>query len=460
LFIFHQGKSYHVLDTKKECKFYLIENKMSKSQSKYWKDMFVSQSSNTEKDEENTIISVETPIDFEKNYDELKLEIYHSVDDLSKFESETLAPKKIPSGEIINRVQRKTLFSKIGNELIQFIRNHNQMYTGIYELIDEKLLKSLFRLNIYVFILRYQKTNKIMGCMMTVIFDTTTDFKKDDFKSPFALTSYLCIHKQLRSKGVCMLIIRKALQTAYIENIYCSYYLEEKAFSTSGLLVKRWMRPINVQSAISKGFKFELPSEREKTKRRLAYRIPILGDNFESITIDEKNKDNIIEKSFDFLRSSDRETRDKWIWKPTFEEWKGWVTSDTFETIALASRNSSSRKSEIVGLITIQYKQIYVPKTQTTSDIAFIPFHILNTGTNGNSVDIVSKELLNAAIIRCSERSKNKDLNIDMLYAFECGGATCQTLTTSKFVPAGGMYVDFYNFNNFYECKDIFLPLL
>ncbi len=414
---------------------------MSELESKYWKDMFITRSLHV-KSEENAIISVETPIEFDKHYEELQLEIYHAVDDISNFSG---IPKKIQSGEPVICIQRKELYSKIGNELTQFIRNHNQMYTGIYELIDEKLLKSLFQLNIYVFILRYPKTSKIMGCMMTLIFESTAELKD---KPLFALTSYLCVHKQIRNKGICMLLIRKALQTAYIENIYCSYYLEEKPFSTSGILVKRWMRPINVQSALDKGFKFELPSEREKTKRRLAYRIPKLDTNFTSIVIDEKN--NLIQQSFDFLKSCYVDSN-KWSWKPNIKEWKEWVTSKTFETIALISK-----QQEIVGLITIQYKQIYVPQTQTTSHIAFIPFHILNP-LKGFHSDL-TKELLNSTIIQCSMELKTQ--KIDMLYIFECGYITSNTLESCKAVPAGDMHVDFYNFKHVYSHSDILMPLL
>lgn len=410
--------------------------------SRYWKDMFIDVNrTDDSRDSDSRVLSTDLPVDFPTKYKELEMEIYHTKVSTppTVLTPSTIDSLTIKSGEKIIEISPTTLFDTIGNDLITFITQHNQMYTGIYELIDAKLLSTLFNLDTYVFILRYTKNNKIMGSMITVIYDSNAFTSEETLKSRFALTSYLCVHKQLRSQGVCMLLIRKALLTAHHEGILCSYYLEEKPFSKSGLSLKRCMRPINVASALSKGYTFKLPDKREKTKRKLAYAIPKNQSDYRVKLI---KTDLDVEESYQFLQDTTLNVNPlNWIWKCTLSEWTSWCLNETFETLMLLYKN------KIVGLITIQYKQIYVPTTQTISKVSFIPFHI--TYTTESTI-----ELVNCAIRRSSE------CDVDMMYMFQCGSINGDVIDRCKAVGAGHMYIDFYNYTNSYSVNNIYMPLL
>lgn len=421
---------------------------MTTRESRFWKDMFIINDKNF--DVNDKIISTSTPVDFPKDNKDLAIEIYHTIstdldDDLKK----RYNTKIEQTGEKINVINGTTLFENIGDELTTFVNKHNQVYTGIYELITPDLLKTLFNFNTYVVLLRYPKTNGIMGCMLSVVYNTNVFQDDQQVYSPFALTTYLCVHKQIRGHAVCMILIRKALLAAHTDGMYCSYYLEEKPFSKTGLEVIRWMRPINVQNAIKHGFKFELPSIHEKIKRKLAYSIPKLYPNYTSTLLktpvdtganSASTPDVEINHVLNFIKAN---SNSKFAWSVNKTEWDNWCSSNVFDTIVLKYLN------EIVGIVTIQKKSIYVPNIGVEAPIAFIPYHISMTTPISHS-----KELLKAAIIYCSS------IDIDMLYAFECGDFTHNILSECKAVRAGGMYIDYYNYNSKFTKKDVCMPLL
>ena len=143
--------------------------------SKYWKDMFVHRM--LDNPSGNTVVSTDTPVDYEQKYAGLEWECFYPFN--------------------------QQVCDTIGPNIIRFLNDNNQMYTGIYERVDIGLLQSLTGLNTYVFLLRYPASDKIIGTMMASVFETATNTR-------FALVSYLCIHKKLRNKSLCMMLIRKA----------------------------------------------------------------------------------------------------------------------------------------------------------------------------------------------------------------------------------------------------------
>lgn len=391
---------------------------MDRGCSQYWKDMFIVNTETMSEDNDiNTqsrgeIISTQEPLSFDKKYNELDIECYH--------------PYTQEDHEII------------ADDFVQFINKHNKMYTGVHELITTDLLELFIGMETYVSVLRYKKNNNIMGVMIGVVCNTTASKK-----TKFALTSYLCVHTQLRQQGICMLLIRETLQKAYQHRLFSSYYLQENPFSNCAISLERWMRPINVEDALQKGFEFEIPPKTLKRKRKYMYMIQkMLSTEYTQNVIQTKRD---ILASFRFIMGTIEALETRYLqWQPTKKEWAVWCKSHVFDTIMLKKNNS------IVGLITVQKKQIFIPQTQCYADVTFIPYHIVNDIHNSNNI----KNLLKSAIIY------SKSLNIDMLFAFESGAFTKDMLQISKFIHTGNMYLDFYNYKNSFKHNHIFTPLL
>lgn len=394
---------------------------MSNKKSNYWKDMFIQRKKEHTQDTEDIkdsisreIVSTSEPIDFGEKYSkQLAFECHY--------------PYTQQTHNTVNEM------------VVDFINKNNQMYTGIYELVTPTLFETFTNIPTYLGIVKYIKTGKIMGVMFAVALNTTVIST-----TKFALTSYLCVHKKLRGKGICMMLIRKLLKQAHSNRMLCSYYLQEKPFSGCALKVSRWMRPINPSSAIKKGFEFVMPPKKDTIKYKHAYRIPNNLSNGLVFTIVSTNKQ--LKKSLEFIAQFNNTSKNKNIfsWKPTKREWKSWCKSETFDTLMIHNDNE-----QIIGVITVQKKQIYIPETQCTANLTFIPYAICTIGNIHRASDI-----LKAAIIH------SKNIGVDMLFAFESGPFTKQTFQENNAVPTGEMYIDFYNFNNKYNTKDIFIPLL
>lgn len=367
------------------------------------------------------IISTQAPNDFKPEYstDDLDWTCYH--------------PYNIDVHRDVNA------------QLIEFINKNNQMYTGIYELVNEELFRTFTEIETYLGIIRYRKNGTILGVMLSVILDTTALTT-----TKFALTSYLCVHKSLRGKGLCMMLIRNMLKEAHKNGMLCSYYLQEKPFSDSALKVERWMRPINVQRSLEKGFTFEMPSQKDKFKYKHAYFINNELQSGYLYKIAQTKKD--INESFKFLIEMNDTTRDKAIgWIPTKKEWKQWVKSDVFDTILVttnvnANTNTNTASCEVCGIVTIQKKQIFIPETQQIANVGFIPYHIGHQS--------VSRVLLESSVLH------SKHIDIDVLFIFESGIFNKETIESNKGQRTGCMYIDFYNYTNPYKPSGVYVPLL
>ena len=386
------------------------------AQSKYWKDMHIVNDKTTEENAENDthkinqILTREEPIDFASDYSDLDWTCYH--------------PYSIDVHDDIN------------DELVKFVNKHNKVPTGIYELITPGFFKTFTGIESYLGVIRYNKTNKIMGVMISLILNTTALNT-----TKFALTTYLCVHTQLRKKGLCMMLIRKMIKEAHTNGMLCSYYLQASPFSQCALPVERWMRPINVTRALERGFEFIMPSDKNSIKYKHAYHIGNQLDNGYKYNVIKINKE--INESYAFITLfNDRTDKPAISWKPSKKEWKTWCISDAMDTLLIKDRNGS-----IQGIVTLQKKQIYIPETDKLADLTFIPYHIALSESDHN-------QILNAAVIY------SKKLDMDMMFMFENGVFTRDVIIANKAGSTGEMYIDFYNFNNKLSIKDVYVPLL
>lgn len=377
--------------------------------SKYWKDMFVHRT--LDNPSGNTLVSTDVPVDYEQQYAGLEWECFYPFN--------------------------QQVCDTIGPNIIQFLNNNNQMYTGIYERVDIGLLQSLTGLNTYVFLLRYPESDKIIGTMLASVFETAT-------KTRFALVSYLCIHKKLRNKSLCMMLIRKALVLGHKHNIVCSYYLEAVPYSIPAIPVERFMRPIHVQNALKNGFEFVMPPTSNKTATKHAYFIGTALPKpyqFHKITSTDDTK-----RSFQFVSEVNERHPGSLNWIPNTQEWANWCNAPSFDTLIVTKQNN------IIGVITVQKKQIYLPETQKTSNVTFIPYHIVTTSATQED----KEEVINAAVIHSKQL---KDI-VDMMFIFESGDFDKLTIEKNKAVPTGKMFLDFYNYIPQFTKTSIHVPLL
>ena len=416
---------------------------------KYWKNMHVdttnedidianspnngpqntTKNTTTPKISKSQIISKNIPLDFDKEFKDLTWECHHPY--------------------------TQQQHSDISSELVKFINANNQMYTGVYELVNEELFETFIGFETYVLILRFPKNNKIMGTMISVV--CTTSALKN---TKIALTSYLCIHKKLRGKALCMMVIRKALKEAHSRGMLCSYYLQEKPFSGAALSVERWMRPINVPSALDKGFEFVMPVKNNKRKYKYAYLIANKLSNDYRYDIVQTNKQ--IAESFKFVynlsidkaQSPQKTTQPsqpsqtlrspRLLWIPTKKEWRAWCKSKAFDTIIVYKNDN------IIGVVTIQQKQIFIPETKTTAKLTFVPYHCV-------PIDVTSRDkhvILESAIIH------SKNLNVNVMFVFESGIFDKSCMEMNKVVQTGKMFIDFYNYKHSHSIDEIMIPLL
>jgi len=390
---------------------------MNNSKSKYWKDMHIDHS--VENQNNNEIISTEIPIDFDKpNYeDDLDLKIFNP-----------FTPSDV---------------EKYGEEIVTFLNKNNKLVNGITEMMSIDLLKSIAALKSYLFLLRFKKTNGIMGCMMSIPLSANIPEN-----TKYTLTTYLCVHKQLRHKAISMLIIRKALIFSHSIKIPCSYYLLSQAFSKSSIVLPRWMRPINVKKTLDKGFEFitgKGKKDRTDIKAKLRFAVIDLPKTVSKDLIDPSDN-KMIQKTFDWMKKiyKDKSQKNNFVWSlNNITEWKQWCQA--FPTLFV------TMGEQLSGIISMQLKQIFISETNAVSNVTFIPFHISSTSNSD-----FNAYLYRSALIFAKENKQ------DVLFCVENGIFTSDVLKGCNAVPTSGkMYMDFYNVAvKGLSPSDIYVPLL
>ena len=100
--------------------------------------MHIVKKNTSETDEEkiNQILTKEEPIDFASDYSDLDWTCHH------------------PYSLDIHR--------EISEELVTFVNKHNKVPTGIYELITPQFFETFTGIESYLGVIRYNKTSKIM----------------------------------------------------------------------------------------------------------------------------------------------------------------------------------------------------------------------------------------------------------------------------------------------------------
>jgi hypothetical protein len=404
------------------------DNESKPTESKYWKDMLIHHPAEENDESESVMISRKKPIDFPIEYP-FDWEIYHplTLDDVEK----------------------------VGAELSEFIQENNNMFTGITEIMSIDRLKTFVEMkrDCVLFIARYSKNQKIMGCMITPLFDQVIYGSSEASpKVRTALTTFLCVHKQIRNKGVCMYVIRKALLYAHTINVRCSYYLLPQAFSQSAISLKQWMRPVHIKNAEQHGFSFvsyNKPGDRTNKRNEYMYKIKNVPENFEWRVIETRKEMEATHQSLTDIIEEKGKNISNTYWKPRIREWKQWCK--TFPTIRVTDTSGASGAD--IGFVTVECKEIFIPKTASNGLVGFIPYFIARDSAHGAN-DIVIKAALQYA----------HQQNRDVVLCFETGDLTRECLEENRANPTPGETIlDFYNVVLSEEQrapKHLFLPLL
>ena len=175
----------------------------------------------------------------------------------------------------------------IKTAIMEFIKLHDCTDSGnITELAPESLERFL-SVPCYVGILRQKE--KIIGTMFTVLLrvgfrqeTNSGELQHESVKEIEILTSYttfLCIDKSFRDKGLAMALIRsimKAGETQYGSR--SGYYMTYETHHTINNKIESWYRPLNVKRAVDCGFVLESFARKgdrvAAIRQKMAYHIP------------------------------------------------------------------------------------------------------------------------------------------------------------------------------------------
>lgn len=120
---------------------------------------------------------------------------------------------------------------------------------------------------------------KIIGTMISPIFRS----QYEDFTFLTSYTTFLCVAKEYREKGLAMILIRAVMKEGYTRyGINHGYYMTFTSHHSISNEIKSWYRPINIKKADESGFTLQTfstkgdrgKSSNNKIRQRLAYYIP------------------------------------------------------------------------------------------------------------------------------------------------------------------------------------------
>lgn len=121
-----------------------------------------------------------------------------------------------------------------------------------------------------------RKDDKIIGTMISPIFRA----QYGDFSLLTSYTTFLCVAKDYREKGLAMILIRAVMKEGYTRyGINHGYYMTFTPHHSISNEIKSWYRPINIKKAGEAGFTLQTFSAKgdrgnSSTHQRLAYHIP------------------------------------------------------------------------------------------------------------------------------------------------------------------------------------------
>lgn len=380
--------------------------------SKWWKDMYVTNEKYATLNEDEMIISKAEPVTFES-------------DSKANIIVNTLIKTSKPLSEY-------SLAHK--EEIIKFINRHNCHNTfGNIETMDSELMGQFEGMNAIVTILRYSKTNRIMG----VIFSVSLTLTSGKISNDHGYTTYMTVHKKLRDKGVAMMLIRGNIEYGYKNmKVYCGYHLVDHPHTKTSITIESWFRPINLTSARKVGFDFKSyrePKDKSDFRNKFKYRIPSLKphQHVKKITADTAR---IVYPTFQEIQK-----KKILFWDPSIEEFCRFI--ENFDMYYVQNLNN------IVAFFALRKSEPFIVSSSSKANLGLM---VLFTA-NKNFEKLGFEGVLNVAE-KCGH---------DVLYGYEMGDLELNTVKECNGgATSSHLYLEFYNNKLSLESKDLMIPLL
>jgi ribosomal protein S18 acetylase RimI-like enzyme len=166
---------------------------------------------------------------------------------------------------------------EIKQQIMNFIRENDCTESGnITELSLESLERLLSTPSVMALLINNNNNNKIIGTMISPIFRANY---RGSFEFLTSYTTFLCVDKEFRDKGLAMALIRAVMIEGYNRyGINHGYYMTFTSHHNINNEIKSWYRPINVKRAGEAGFtlqNFVKKGDRGSaaTRQRLAYHV-------------------------------------------------------------------------------------------------------------------------------------------------------------------------------------------
>lgn len=382
--------------------------------SKYWKDMHISKPENPHP--KKLIISKEEPVPFPENY------------------ATDLKDKTQPMSKLSKEEK---------DELIKFINANYQMdQDDNIETIDADLLQRFENVNGQIIITRYTKTGRIMGCMFSVVTPLRANLNGELTEiAKHGYTTFMTVHKKLRKKGVCMMLIRGMVKYGYkdLGDVFCGYHLVPSAHTTTPVTVKSWFRPINLKKSRETGFQyktFKTAKDRSDFRDKFYYRIPKLGENVQCVKIKSncKNFTEIYQKFLEMM------SRKKLHYIPTESDFMEWCKNFDTHYVEICGN--------IAAVFTVRKSEPFIVSTSKLANMALL---ILFCSADAESADVAYKCLLKVV----------DEAKYDVLYGYELGDLT---LDIAAQYHAGetssNLYLEFYNNGLDLKPSEVMIPLI
>lgn len=124
------------------------------------------------------------------------------------------------------------------------------------------------------------KDKKIIGTMFTLVFRAC--YQDHPSKEPFefltSYTTFLCIAKSFREKGLAMALIRSIMKAGHDRyGIHHGYYMTADTHHTINNKIESWYRPLNIRKTADSGFVLETFARKgdraASIRQKLAYHI-------------------------------------------------------------------------------------------------------------------------------------------------------------------------------------------
>lgn len=160
--------------------------------------------------------------------------------------------------------------------IMDFIRVNDCTDSGNVTELSRESLDRLFSTPSVMAVLLNSLEDKIIGTMISPIFRA----QYGDFSFLTSYTTFLCVDKNYREKGLAMILIRAVMKEGYTRyGINHGYYMTFTPHHSISNEIKSWYRPINIKKASEAGFTLQTFSAKgdrgnSSTRQRLAYYVP------------------------------------------------------------------------------------------------------------------------------------------------------------------------------------------